>query len=320
MAEDSVAEDGAAGAQAPAQVRLDNSVAVPEAAPSADAPIPVIEAAPVADAPPVPAPEPLVSVEGPAASAAARKADAFSVGASAIGHLLVGLLIIGSLASAQKPPDAIPVKLIPADQAPPPKKPPQHSADKKAPAPQAKATQQQQKQAAAQQQKPPAPPQKQQASPPQQQQTSPPPKTAAADPAKNAVGGEKAPAPDKTETSGEKKNPSWKDIAASLGMADFGRKTTIPATLLAELQAQAKRCWTVPSGWSDPRQVTITLRFQLDKGGALNGDPAVVEFPATPIGAAAAKAAIDAVKRCGPYHLPAAQYDQWKDIQLKLAP
>ena len=45
-------------------------------------------------------------------------------------------------------------------------------------------------------------------------------------------------------------------------------------------------------GWSDPRQVTVTLRFQLRQDGTLDGDPAVVEFPATPIGAAAAKAAM----------------------------
>ena len=112
----------------------------------------------------------------------------------------------------------------------------------------------------------------------------------------------------------------WSDIAASLGMADYGRQTTLSDTLLAGVRAQAKKCWTVPTGWSDPGQVSVTVRFELKPDGTVDGEPAVVEFPATPIGAAAAKAAIDAVQQCGPFRLPAAQYNQWKDIQLSLAP
>ncbi len=275
MTEDSAGVDGAAAAEAPPGVVV----------------------------PPISIPEPVAPFVGPAAIAAARKADVISVGASAAGHLIIGLLIIGSLASAQKPPQAIPVRLVPADQAPKaPEKPPLHLPKETL-----------------------APPVDKPAAPPHQQQKPPPPPpkagAAAATPAKGASGGEKTPAPAKAEeVAGKKKSPSWSQTAASLGMAEYGRKTTLPAALLAELRTQAKRCWTVPTGWSDPRQVTVTLRFQLRKDGAVDGDPAVVEFPATPAGAAAAKAAIEAVTKCGPYRLPAAQYDQWKDIQLELAP
>jgi colicin import membrane protein len=103
-------------------------------------------------------------------------------------------------------------------------------------------------------------------------------------------------------------------------MVEFGRKTTLPDALLAELGEKVKRCWTIPPGWRDPREVAVTLRFLLRRDGTLDGEPSVVEFPATPAGAASAKAAIAAVTRCGPFHLPAEQYEQWKDIQLKLAP
>lgn len=108
--------------------------------------------------------------------------------------------------------------------------------------------------------------------------------------------------------------------AGAPGMAEFPPSSTTPAELIAEVGAQAKRCWTIPDGWSDPRQVSVTLRFQLEPDGRLAGDPAVVEFPATSVGAAAAKAAMEAVKQCGPYRLPSVRYDEWKDIQLKLAP
>ena len=249
-----------------------------------------------AEVPPVPIPEPFAPDAGPAAIAAARKADVLSVGASVAGHLFIGLLIFGALATAQKPPQAISVKLIPADQAPKPQhKPPFRVPPSPQPAPAASAEQ-------------------------RKQTPAPPPKPAASDPAKGASGGEKAPAPAKANTADEKKNIPWSRVLSSLGLADSGRKTTVPPELLARLRAQAKRCWNLPSGWSDPAQVTVTLRFQLAPDGALDGDPAVVEFPATPAGAAAAKTAIEAVTKCGPYRLPAAQYEQWKDIQLVLAP
>ena len=246
-----------------------------------------------AAAAPGPVPKPVAPADLPMAVATPGKADAFGVAASAVGHLLVGLLIFGSLSWVGKPPEVIPVKLIPADQAP--QKPPQHSPAKAAAKP---------KKAATAEQKPPAAP----------------PKAAAADTAKGASAAQKAPPPAKTDAAGTKQAPNWKDLMASLGMAQFGRKTTLPKALLAELTAQAKRCWTIPGGWSDPRQVSVTLRFQLAPDGTIDGDPAVVEFPATPIGAAAAKAALTAVKQCGPYRLPADKYDQWKDIQLSLAP
>ncbi len=251
-----------------------------------------VKPAETAGAAAVPVPELVAPADPPPVIASSAKADVFSVAASAIGHLLVGLLIFGSLSSIAKIPDIIPVKLVPADQVPPkpPKKPPDQS------------------QSAAQ----------------QQQKQSSPPKTktdaAKADAAKGASAGQEQPPPPKAGAADQKKAPSWKDIAASLGMAEFGRKTTLPQTLLAELTAQAKRCWSVPDGWSDPHEVSVTLRFQLQPDGKLDGDPAIVEFPATPIGAAAAKSAMQAVKQCGPYHLPAAQYDQWKDIQLSLSP
>jgi hypothetical protein len=271
MAEDNVAEVGAAKAEVPA---------------AADADVPI-----------VPVPGPVAPVDMPAAAGTPKDVDPVSVAASAVGHLLIGFLIFGSLASAQKPPEAIPVKLIPADQAPQKlKKPVQPPQEKK------------QAMSAAQAASPP-----------------PPPKPAAQDPANKATAkaspdAAKATPPPKADSSAKTASQPWQDIASSLGIANYGRKTTVPDTLLAELSAEVKRCWTVPSGWTDPRQAAVTLRFLLNRDGTLDGDPAVVEFPATPVGAAAAKAAIAAVTQCGPYNLPAEQFEQWKDIQLKLTP
>ena len=297
MAEEGEAGNGAAGTQEPA------------AAP----PIMVAERAlEGANAPSVPPPEAAASTDPPAAAAAPGRADLFSVAVSAVGHLVIGLLVIGSLASVQQPPEAIPVKLIPADQAPPEPKPPEPPPSKASALPQPDKA-------------PPSPeqPQAKPAASPEHKAPPPsPPAAAAPEASKGTSGGAKEPPPpsEKTEAAGEKQSMPWSDIAASLGMADYGRQTALSDALLGEVRAQAKKCWTVPTGWSDPGQVSVTVRFELKPDGTIDGEPAVVEFPATPIGAAAAKAAIDAVQQCGPFRLPAAQYDQWKDIQLSLAP
>ena len=291
MAEDNAEEDGAAAATTAAEASAD----------AGGAPAPAI-------GPPAP-------VAGAPAIATSRKADVITVGASVAGHLLVGVLIFGALASAHEPPQAIPVKLIPADKAPPVQhKPPPHPPVKKA----EKAPS-----------KPPAPPQlpKKVVPPHQQKSASQKPPThklaAAAAPAKAAQAGKSAPAqaqaPAKAAPADKKKIP-WSQVLSSLGMSERGLKTNLSPALLAALRAQVMRCWSIPSGWSDSREVTVTLRFQLAPDGALEGAPAVVEFPATPIGAAAAKTAVKAVTQCGPYHLPVAQYAQWSDIQLTLAP
>ena len=290
MAEHSLAESGSAKAEAPTEARLDVPAQAPEPDAAADAAISVLG--------------PMAPADMPAALATPVKAEIFGVGASAVGHLLIGLLIIGSLASAQKPPEAIPVKLIPADQVPQtPKMPPQPQPETaKAAAPEEKA---------------PPPPKTAEKVP---AQTEPPPRDAAEKGSAKSPSDAAKPPPAAQADSAEKKSMPWRDVASSLAIADYGRKTTLPDTLLAELSAEVKRCWTIPAGWTDPRQAAVTLRFLLRRDGTLDGDPAVVEFPATPVGAAAAKAAIAAVTQCGPFHLPAEQYEQWKDIQLKLTP
>ena len=314
MAEDGVAEDDAAEAGAPAQ--------------SAGGAPGIHGAAPIA-----------VAGERTVAATTSGKAQILALTASAAGHLLIALLIVVSLAPFPVTPDAIPVKLVPAEQAPP--KPPEKSPEQQAQQKQAQQKPPQEKQAQ-EKQAPPAkapPDQKEpeQKAPEQKAQEQKPPeqkppeqkateqKTAAeapaADPAKAASdSGNKPPAPAKDAETPKKAPTPWSDIAASLGMADYGRKTPLAELLLAEIGTAVRRCWTVPEGWSDPHQVSVVLRFQLNPDGSLDGDPAVVEFRATPIGAAAAKAAISAVKQCGPYRLPSDKYDQWQDVQLKLAP
>jgi hypothetical protein len=86
------------------------------------------------------------------------------------------------------------------------------------------------------------------------------------------------------------------------------------------LSAQVQRCWNIPKGWKDPRQVSVTIRFRLNRDGTLNGKPDIVEFPASPLGKASADNAVIAVGQCAPYHLPPDKYAQWNDVQLRFTP
>lgn len=289
MAEDRVAETGAAGSN-PADAAV--SVLLPALVAATDLPADTATGSPMLAAPEATVP--------PVTEAGSRSARALSLGASAAGHVLVGLLVFGSFSWPSAIPDVIAVKLIPADQAPPPRpKPPEKQAP---PAGQQRTVQQRQ------------PPQ------PQPSKPQPGPKKEVPVPQKPPERAPSTPPSAKPQTDAPKKEAQWSDIASSLGIAEYGRKTTLPDKLLAAIAAQVSRCWSVPSGWNDPQQVSVTLRFQLTPEGALDSDPSIVRFPATPMGVAAAKAAVKAVTSCGPYRLPAAQYDQWKDIQLTLAP
>lgn len=121
---------------------------------------------------------------------------------------------------------------------------------------------------------------------------------------------------------------SEEDIAALVGatgrIGSGGIVTSslaggLPREQIEALRAQVQRCWEIPGGWTNPRQASVTIRFRLKKDGTVDGQPVVTEFPASPIGKAASDTAVLAVKRCGPYQLPADSYDKWRVMELHLA-
>ena len=97
-------------------------------------------------------------------------------------------------------------------------------------------------------------------------------------------------------------------------------KTDASQTALDTLRSDIERCWTIPSGWSDPKQVTVVVDFAMTREGKVTARPTVIEFAANQYGAAAAKNAIDAVLKCGPYSLPPEKYQDWQHVQVRLAP
>jgi hypothetical protein len=225
--------------------------------------------------------------------------DRVGLASSVLIHLCLVLWVVGWLSAAGKPveDDVISVTLVEEKKAeeppaPAPPKTPPESAETPPPENADRATE------------PPQSPKAPDETPPQPAETQP----ASPRPAE----AESAP-----PSSGQ---PEWSDVLASLGMAADSRPTTLTREDLDGVRAQAKSCWTIPAGWSEPRQVTVTIRFQLNRDGTLKGSPSVVAFPASELGKTAALNAMRAVADCAPFKLPPEKYAEWSDIQLRFEP
>jgi outer membrane biosynthesis protein TonB len=122
---------------------------------------------------------------------------------------------------------------------------------------------------------------------------------------------------DKTPTASA---PAESHSEASLGVEKGQADAKMTQNELDALRAAVQRCWDIPQGWTDPREVSVTIRFSLNPDGSVSGTPTVIEFPASQYGQVAADNAIRAVLRCGPYQLPPQKYAQWSEVQLRFTP
>jgi hypothetical protein len=110
------------------------------------------------------------------------------------------------------------------------------------------------------------------------------------------------------------------EAPATFGVSDGSQSARMTQSEIDALRAQITRCWVIPTGWTNPREVTVSIRFQLNRDGTVNGMPEVVEYPASQYGPVAGDNAIRAVMQCGPYQLPAEKYEEWADVQLRFSP
>ncbi|NGN42218.1 hypothetical protein G6N74_14205 [Mesorhizobium sp. CGMCC 1.15528] len=108
---------------------------------------------------------------------------------------------------------------------------------------------------------------------------------------------------------------------ASLG----GEKTTGGSKLsmseMDALRGQVQRCWNIPAGALDGDTLKVSVKFKLDRSGALEGSPEIISGGGSSgVERAAAEAARRAVSRCSPYNLPADKYDAWADVIVNFDP
>ena len=89
---------------------------------------------------------------------------------------------------------------------------------------------------------------------------------------------------------------------------------------------QVRRCYRAPRVSSDGRQIVTRLRVRFTEGGELAGLPILLRqsgvTPANqPYAGPMAQAAIAAVMRCAPLHLPPRLYvNGWREFDLTFSP
>ena len=86
------------------------------------------------------------------------------------------------------------------------------------------------------------------------------------------------------------------------------------------VRRQVPRCWNVPAHAAGAGQ-SVTIRFRLDRHGAVEGAPQVIAGAKGEHGEVLAQSAIRAILRCSPYaELPnLAPYDAWREITITFA-
>ncbi len=87
------------------------------------------------------------------------------------------------------------------------------------------------------------------------------------------------------------------------------------------LRQRLSSCWSVNPGTIDADLYKVSVRFNLDRSGQLEGRPEVVKggAPSGP-GRIAAESAVRAVQKCAPFNLPSDKYDTWAEVVVNFDP
>ena len=95
-----------------------------------------------------------------------------------------------------------------------------------------------------------------------------------------------------------------------------GQKAALSQNEIDALRDRIRQCWSMPGG-SETTNVVIEVRMQLNKDGSLGVAPILLNRGSNPVFQATADSALRAIRLCAPYDfLPAAKYDNWKEIDL----
>jgi hypothetical protein len=100
------------------------------------------------------------------------------------------------------------------------------------------------------------------------------------------------------------------------GPAGEGKSKLTPEEIAA-LRAQIQKCWKLPIGIPGIMGLEVILRVPFGPKGQLAGEPVLLQAPASERGPLLVGIAMNALKDCHPYKLPAAKYADWKALDLK---
>jgi hypothetical protein len=84
-------------------------------------------------------------------------------------------------------------------------------------------------------------------------------------------------------------------------------EASLRAIINAVGRSHLRDCWRMPIDLPDPDRLVVTVEFELNRNGTLNGQPRVTNprnYTYDPAMRAAAEAALRAVRQCDPYPFP----------------
>lgn len=108
---------------------------------------------------------------------------------------------------------------------------------------------------------------------------------------------------------------------AGLGTAEVA---SVRDRARAIMRSHLRRCWRMPADLPDPERLVVTVEFELNRNGTLNGQPRVTSprnYTFDPAMRTAAEAALRAVRQCDPYPHPddpvvGEHFQEWREQQL----
>jgi hypothetical protein len=121
-----------------------------------------------------------------------------------------------------------------------------------------------------------------------------------------------------TSTAPTPSAPADAHVAQNL-VEGVGPKTTLTADILALLRSQVQACWNLPPDAPRIDRLAVDFDVFLNPDGSLARPPQLAgeqaqRAPHDPELRVAAEATRHAIYACAPYHLPADQYAQWREI------
>ncbi len=112
---------------------------------------------------------------------------------------------------------------------------------------------------------------------------------------------------------------------AGLGTAEVA---AMEDRIRALARAHMRRCWRMPVDLPDPDRLVVTVQFDINRNGTLNGQPRVISprnYTFDPAMRTAVEAAVRAVRVCDPYPFPddpvvGEHYDLWRETEFTFRP
>ena len=94
-------------------------------------------------------------------------------------------------------------------------------------------------------------------------------------------------------------------------------KSKLTPEEIAALRAQVQKCWKLPVGIPGVLGLELVIRTSFGPKGQLVGEPVLLKAPASERGPLLVGIAMNALKDCAPYRMPAGKYADWKVLDLR---